>query len=134
MFYSYSSFGNKIRFSYFFLGTVAVSTLTFMICDLSIKDLFLTVLFSFCAFLIMGGLIWCAFVSCLNDDVKEYTSEGYGSTYYGLYYKKWRTLFGKKFAYENYQFYENLFEQKKQQVIDLDNKEVYIKDGKLYIK
>lgn len=134
MFYSYSSFGNKIRFSYFFLGTVAVSTITFMSCDLSIKDLFLTVLFSFCAFLISGGLIWCAFVSCLNDDIKEYTSEGYGSTYYGLYYKKWRTLFGKKFACENYQFYENLFEQKKQQVIDLDNKEVYIKDGKLYIK
>ena len=134
MFYSYSSFGNKIRFSYFFLGTVAVSTLTFMSCDLSVKDLFLTVLFSFCAFLISGGLIWCAFVSCLNDDVKEYTSEAYGSSYYGLYYKKWWTLFGKKFACENYQFYENLFEQKKQQVIDLDNKEVYIKDGKLYIK
>lgn len=132
MFYSYSSFGNKIRFSYFFLGTVAVSTLTFMSCDLSIKDLFLTVLFSFCAFLISGGLIWCAFVSCLNDDIKEYTSEGYGSTYYGLYYKKWRTLFGKKFACENYQFYENLFEQEK--IIDLDNKEIYIKDGKLYIK
>ena len=134
MFYSYSSFGNKIRFSYFFLGTVAVSTLTFMSCDLSVKDLFLTVLFSFCAFLISGGLIWCAFVSCLNDDVKEYTSEAYGSSYYGFYYKKWRTLFGKKFACENYQFYENLFEQEKQQVIDLDNKEVYIKDGKLYIK
>lgn len=134
MFYSYSSFGNKIRFSYFFLGTVAISTLAFMTCDLSIKDLFLTVLFSFCAFLVSGGLVWCAFVSCLNDDVKEYTSEGYGSYYYGLYYKKWRTLFGKKFACENYQFYEKLFEQKKQQVIDLDNKEVYIKDGKLYIK
>jgi hypothetical protein len=108
--------------------------LAFMTCDLSIKDLFLTVLFSFCAFLVSGGLVWCAFVSCLNDDVKEYTSEGYGSTYYGLYYKKWRTLFGKKFACENYQFYEKLFEQKKQQVINLDNKEVYIKDGKLYIK
>ena len=140
MFYSYSSFGNKIRFSYFFLGTAIISTLIFVGFDIPIDiEYFLLVVFlSFLCFFIIGGFIWCSFVSNLNNDTIEYTSEDYANykdySYYGFYYKRWHTLFGKKFACEDYQFFEKLFEQKKQQVINLDGKEVYIKDNKLYIR